>query len=236
MTFEQAYRKLEEECRRMAEADEQSGTDCIFLPNIEPSGPVDYVLVGMEPSLLGFAKDKEDAQRQIDDEGFRNFCGVWVLHRPVREYLCRHGETYYITDLAKGAMPTKSPGAGNKEKYERWYPLFEKELGLVAKPEAKIISIGNTVGQFLLKKGLYGHSGTIPHYGALAARYWGKETLGREAEYEEFKAGVFNKPDGTPLSDARKKLMFDYKVRFDRIRNQDQTGWRYWQQKWHQQM
>ena len=39
-------------------------------------------------------------------------------------------------------MPTNSTGAGSQDKYERWFPLLEKELGLVAKSDAKIISIG----------------------------------------------------------------------------------------------
>ena len=235
MTFEQSYKKLEEEFRRRAKEDEQTGIDSIFLPNILPSGPVDYVLVGMEPSLRGWARDKEDAEKKIE-KGFRNFTGVWILHCPVKEYLCRNGETYYITDLAKGAMLTSSPSAGDMQKYERWYPLLEKELGLVAKPDAKIISIGHAVGRFLFEKGLYGHAGTIPHYSAQAARYWGTEIPGRDDEYRDFEARVVNRADGKPLSDAQKKLWFDYKVRFERIRDQGTSGWRRWQQEWQRQL
>ena len=232
MTFKEAYRVLEGEFRQRVEEDNRHWNfESIFLPNVEPAGPVDYVLVGMEPSLGGWADDLEDAQRKIDG-GFRNFCGVWILHHPVREYLCRDGETYYVTDLAKGAMQTNSPGAGNRKKYELWYPLFEEELGLVAKPEAKIISIGVTVGRFLSEKGLYGHAGMIPHYSTQAARYWGGERAGREPEYDEFAAAVHKLPDGTPLSNAQRRLMFDYRVRFERIRNQDTSGWRHRQQKW----
>ena len=157
---------------------------------------MDYVLVGMEPSLGGFAKGKGDArleyaQRRID-QGFRNFCGVWILHYPVRTFLCQDGESYYVTDLAKGAMLTNETSAGSEKKYDEWYPLLEKELGLVAKPDAKIISIGNRVGQFLSKKGLYGHVGTIPHYSGRAARYWGKEIEGtkRKSEYKQFAARI----------------------------------------------
>ena len=119
---------------------------------------MDYVLVGMEPSLGGFAKGKRDAkleyaQRRMD-QGFRNFCGVWILHYPVRTSLCQDGESYYVTDLAKGAMLTNEKSAGSEKKYDEWYPLLEKELGLVAKPDAKIISIRNKVGQLLSKMGL----------------------------------------------------------------------------------
>ena len=51
MTFEEAYSALEDDFRQRVEEDKQSGVKCIFLPNVEPIGPVDYVLVGMEPSL-----------------------------------------------------------------------------------------------------------------------------------------------------------------------------------------
>ena len=223
MTFKQAYKRLEEEFSQRVDEDEHLGIESIFLPNIEPTGPVDYVLVGMEPSLGVWGKNLDKARKKIE-EGFKNFSDVWILHCPVKNYLCPDGETYYLTDLAKGAMLTSSPSAGNNEKYEHWYPLLEREMKLVAKPDAKIISIGTKVGLFLLGKGIYGHAGMIPHYSATAARYWGKEIPGRQAEFEEFRAGVHKRPDGTTLSEPQKKLMFDYKIRFERIRNQNWTG------------
>ena len=154
----------------------------------------------MEPSLGGWAKGKgegllKDAQETID-RGFRNFCGVWSLHVPVRNYLCTDGDTYYLTDLAKGAMLTGDPGAGDEGKYQDWYPLLEKELGLVAKPEAKIISIGRKVGGFLSKMGLYGHVGNIMHYSGQASGHWGTEIQGplRMAEYKEFSEELTSVP------------------------------------------
>ena len=259
MTFDQAYRELEEEFRQRVEEDNKRWRfESILLPNVEPAGPVDYVLIGMEPSLGGFAKGKGDARiayaQSLIDEGFRNFCGVWILHHPVRNYLCPDGGTYYVTDLAKGAMLTKEEGAGSEEKYDEWYPLLEKELGLVAKPDAKIISIGNKVGQFLSKKGLYGHVGTIPHYSGRAARYFGKEITNekRKSEYQGFAAGIQTlsgyscspnhvwardcKSDEATPTERQKKLMFDYKVRFERLREQERSGWKYWQLKWQRQM
>ena len=258
MTFEEAYSALEDDFRQRVEEDKQSGVKCIFLPNVEPIGPVDYVLVGMEPSLGGFAKGKgyarlEYAQRKID-LGFRIFCEVWILHYPVRTFLCQDGESYYVTDLAKGAMLTNEKSAGSEKKYGEWYPLLEKELGLVAKPDAKIISIGNRVGQFLSKKGLYGHVGTIPHYSGRAARYWGKEIEGtkRKSEYKQFAAriqaisGCFCIPnhacerDGEPVkatpTEPQRRFLFDYKVRFEHIRDQDKSGWRHWQREWERRM
>ena len=119
MIFEQAYKELEDDFRQRVEKDKQSGRESIFLPNIRPTAPVDYVLVGMEPSLGRWARVKgksrlEDAQKRID-QGFRNFCAVWILHYPVRTYLCQDGESYYVTDLAKGAMLTNEEGAGSEK-------------------------------------------------------------------------------------------------------------------------
>ena len=47
MTFEEAYSALEDDFRHRVEKDKQSGMKCIFPHNVEPEGPVDYVLVGM---------------------------------------------------------------------------------------------------------------------------------------------------------------------------------------------
>ena len=252
MTFEDAYGQLEKEFEKRVEEDNGRWKFAsIFLPNVAPKAPVDYVLVAMEPSLKGWAKDILDAQQKIG-KGFRNFCGVWQLYFPAEKYLCREGERYYLTDLAKGAMATNSEGAGSKEKYEAWYPLLEEELGLVAKPDAKIISIGSKVGRFLSEKGLYGHAGTIPHYSGSGAGYFGKEIPGRKEEYREFAGeiktipGYSRKPghscetDHVPStitpSESRKKLLFDYKIRFGRIRDPERSGWRRRQQEWQYRM
>ena len=242
MTFEEAYRELEKEFEERVEKDNNRWKfESIFLPNVTPKGPVDYVLVGMEPSLGRWAEDLEEARRKIKDECFRNFHGTRkdsTLHYCIETYLCPGGETYYLTDLAHGAMLTSSPGAGNTDKYEAWYPLFEKELGLVAKPGAKIISIGVKVGQFLSAKGLYGHAGTIPHYSNNAIRYFGKEIARHKAAYRKFSEGLDPLPEGTTLSltESRKKLMFDYKIRFERIRKQERSGWQRRQQHWQRRM
>ena len=119
---------------------------------------------------------------------------------------------------------------------------------LVAKPDAKIISVGGRVGSFLLKKGLYGHVGTVPHYSGQAAGHWGHEIPGREREFKRFKSelgGIHSwthKPyqscdagheymEVSP-TDTQAKLLFDYQVRFKRIRQQERTGWRQQQREW----
>ncbi len=248
MTFEQAYLELEQEFRRRVADDcRQWKFESVYLPNVAPQIPVDYVLVAMEPSLKGWANDLEDARKRIN-RGFKNFCGVWQLHYPVGKYLCQDGETFYLTDLAKGAMATGSPGAANEEKYDAWYPLLEKELGLVAKPDAKIISVGGRVGGFLSKKGLYGHVGTVPHYSGQAAGHRGQEIPGREREFKKFRSELGDIPSWTHKpyqscdtghecrvvkpTETQAKLLFDYQVRFERIRRQEQTGWRKQQREW----
>ena len=233
MTFEQKYAKLEEQFRCQVALDEKRwGVESVYLPTVEPSGPVDFVLVAMEPSSMG-ARSKDEAQRLID-EGFRNFCNStedFILHFCARNYLCRSGETYHVTDLAKGTMPTKDKAAGNPAKYEDWYPLFEKEFRLVAKPNAGIISIGKPVGQFLSEKGLRGHAGTILHYSPQAIRHRRRAIVGREAEYAQFASSLHELPQGRgwsepkeaiPLSESRKQLVFNYKVSFEHFRDWNQ--------------
>ena len=235
MDFSEAYEELERDFRqRVVEDMRLFSGDMIFLPNVNPEAPVDYVLVGMEPSLRGWAKDLVEARRKIE-EGFRNFGGSPkddLLHYCIFEYLCGRESTYYLTDLAKGAMETTSPAAGDMKKYELWYPLLEKELGLVAKPDAKVISIGGKVGGFLARKGLYGHAGSISHYSTTASGYRGREVAGREKEFAEFRTRMEHLPNGKAITESQKKLMFDYKVMFGRIRRRDETGWLRWHEKW----
>lgn len=227
MTFEQKYAKLEEKFRRQVARDEKRwDVESVYLPTVVPSGPVDFVLVAMEPSMGG--KSKEEMQRWID-EGARNFCNSpedFILHFCARNYLCRNGETYHVTDLAKGAMPTKATAAGNAEKYEDWYPLFEKELKLIAQPNARIISIGKEVGRFLSGKRLRGHAGTILHYSPQAIPHRRRAIVGRKAEYEQFASSLRELPKGEscsepqkaiPLSESRKQLAFTYKVCFEHL-------------------
>ena len=227
MTFENAYENLEKEFAARVEEDNRDFEERvkrgdyrgIYLPNVMPTGKVDYVLVGMEPSLGGFAKDSFDACKQIAG-GFRNFNGVEILHYSIRAYLCRPGETYYLTDLAKGAMLTRSPDAGSTKKYEAWYPFLEKELKLVAKSGAKIIAIGARVGGFLSKKKPSGYAGAIPHYSTQAISHWGKKIISREKKYENFASAL----SYSKWTESERKLLFDYKILFERIRDEKALG------------
>jgi hypothetical protein len=67
MTFHDAYHDLEDRFRARAEADGD-----IYLPNVEPSGPVEYVFIAIEPSLGRWAGSPHEAKGKVKD-GFRNF-------------------------------------------------------------------------------------------------------------------------------------------------------------------
>ena len=151
-------------------------------------------------------------------------------------------------------MPTNEEGSGNEKKYDEWYPLLEKELGLVAKPDVKIISIGNKVGQFLSKMGL-----TVTLGRFLTLQVEPHATEGKKSRAGRGSLNTGSSPLGSTqslrcscspnrgcerdrepvketLTEQQTRLMFDYKVRFDRIREQGRSGWRHWQREWERRM
>ena len=68
-----------------------------FLPNIAPDGPVDYVLIAMEPSFGGGSGEQPPG----DEHSPKNFSGSlqdFILHFCIKEYLC-----------ARASDPTTSP-------------------------------------------------------------------------------------------------------------------------------
>ena len=106
MTFDRAYDDLESEFKDMVKEEKVLGFESIFLPNRKPKQRVDFVLVGMEPSLRPWAKNLDHAKKRIK-EGFRNFQGCVcnsILHFCIETYLNIGRESYYLTDLAQGAM------------------------------------------------------------------------------------------------------------------------------------
>ena len=72
MTFAQAYRELECKFKARVDLDKHiHGIESVFLSNVEPTGQVDYVLVGMEPGLN--AMDLKTAEKKIDEGTFENW-------------------------------------------------------------------------------------------------------------------------------------------------------------------
>ena len=245
MTFTQAYSELEDKFKSMVDLDDRChDIKSLFLPNVEPTGQVDYVLVGMEPGLSGCDKDFETAKKKIAESKCENWgrCPqTSTLVFAVWKYLCGKDKTkYYFTDLAHGTMKAGSKGTKDPSKYERWYPLFEEELALVAKPNAKIISIGNTVSKFLAEKGLHGQAGMVAHPAPMGLGSAGKTILANKERWDKFLQDTASKdmdqfPTKVNKTHAQQKRLFDYMIGFERIRNQEETGWvaqsREWQRR-----
>ena len=247
MTFREKYKAIESKFEEQVDCDNreldiQSGYVCNFIP----PGPVDYVLIAMEPSTGGPRKmpAKHVAHSQID----RNFSlsvEDFILHFSIRQYLCQSGKTYHLTDLAKGGMKTKK-AAVTLQRYERWYPLLEEELRLLTKPEGtRIIAIGKTVEYFLSNKSLCKRVESVLHYTPTAAGHrkkaiepWREHFQGfcqsfDKSAFEESIRDVLKdadmdsyidccRPKGRKpyeLTESRMKLLFYYKNKFLQLQN-----------------
>lgn len=185
--FHNSYRQLEDRMKARAEADGD-----IFLPNPEPSGPVEYVLICMEPSLGWWARSAEEARSRVE-AGFRNFLfsiEVIILHYCVRRYLCGSGQTYHITDLSKGAMLVNRADDERDQRYERWYELLQQEIDLCATPTARIIAVGNVVAHQLERQGFKRSFRQIIHYSTQAVSARSARIVGREESFQAFKDSV----------------------------------------------
>lgn len=182
--FDRDFEALEEKFRNQAEEDGD-----VFLPSIKPHGKVDFVLIGAEPSLGSWAKDKREAREKIS-QGFRDFSfslGDFILHYCARAYLCQGERSYHVTDLSKGAMLVKKAGENHTERYSRWHDLLMAEWELVSKESTRVISIGGSAAKFLKGKAPL-VSKTILHHSNQAAKYRARCVKGRESQFREFAA------------------------------------------------
>lgn len=247
MTFQQRYAALEDEFRGQIKQDNEwfksKGMQrSYYLPNIEPEGPADFILVGMEPS--GSADESDPSLCHEKPVCPRNFsCSIedFILHFCIRKYLFADKQTYHITDVAKGGMPTQQAHKTAGKRWEEWYPLLCQELKLVAKPDAPVIAVGKGVGDFLKRKETRDYKGSLLHFSnnANIARTIAPQLL--YEQYKEFsttlrwddvvhnasdvmKGGEFDKWRSQTLqrlkrgeSESRKMLMFTYKCQFDAI-------------------
>jgi len=218
----------------------------VYLPNFTPVGPVDAVLIGMEPSLGWWARTPAEAATKIA-AGFRNF--MWspedfILHYAARRFLCSAGGSYHITDISKGAMTVKKAHIDRRARYARWAVLLDKEVRLIAKPSAHIIAIGRNVCSFLERNGLDREVKSIMHYSALASAARNAAVIGREAEFRAFaemlsiqdivdvaakimqensisaamSAETIARLRKATLSESRRKLAFIYSTAFANLR------------------
>ena len=243
MTFKQKYEALEQRFKEQVEKDNRDlKIEGGYVHNFVPRGPVDYVLIAMEPSTGVLGKDRKDPY-EID----RNFSWSvedFILHHCIRNWLCRDGESYHLTDLAKGGMKTRLAGVERRRRYDRWYDLLTEELRLLSKGRGtRIITIGKVVADYLEDKHLCGRVERILHYTRNAASHRDREIRPWQEDFLEFSRSVNkdsfqqtieevledadmcsyanHRPEGGGtynLTESRKKLMFLYKMRFSELR------------------
>jgi hypothetical protein len=155
---ETAYAKLEDDFRKQVQVDrlKYKCDDIVFLPLfIKPTHKVEYVFISMEPSLTKLWADpprRSTAESQIE-KGFRNFMPDrfedTIVHYCATKYLCTGGQTYYITDMSKGATSLAIAKQNREERWVEWFPLLMKELDIIAKNDATIFTLGNGVFDFI---------------------------------------------------------------------------------------
>ena len=106
-SFHAKYRELEERMKALAESEGD-----VFLPNTEPEGPVQYVLICMEPSLGRWARSADEARSKVE-AGFRNFLFSmedFILHFCARLHLCKPKDLQPVCRSHRGAMLIKRAG------------------------------------------------------------------------------------------------------------------------------
>lgn len=254
LDFAQKYEELEKCLKKQVRRDRKRlrCDDIVYLPQfIRPNRPVDYIFIAMEPSLTtkwaGKRPNRKDGEAAIK-KGFRNYLpaslGGCFLHYCAKNYLCTRGQTYYITDMSKGAMPVDKAKHKRKERWEEWFPLLKKELELVAKQDAIVFAMGREVERFLTKKREQGEFDYrlqyLLHPSNQAAGARQECIAGRKSEFNKFKqtmtkeklekfASKILSKDSTKwakrrakerlesknLTDSWKMLMFCYKLTFE---------------------
>ena len=256
MGFTERYAELEAKFRQQVVDDWQHGIGSLYWPVIPPKGPVDYVLISMEPS-----DRQKHGEPTVNDQKsvppYNQAAGTenYLFNHCVREYLCQGNETYHLTDLAKGALSVKRAKINAEAKYERWYPLLEKELQLVWKPgKTRIIAVGRTPQSFLRDKRLCERLDRVLHYNPQGVGWAKRKSRQWEDEFEDFDRGIrgeeFEESVRALLKDVesperideivnvggggsrckltpgRRWLMFYYKNRFNEIReSRDSILW-----------
>lgn len=189
--FQEKYQDLAIEMQKQAELE-----GAIFLPNMEPKKPANFIFICMEPSIGRWARTSEVGKRKVD-AGFRNFTSSFeaiIFHFCVQQYLCKTNETYHFTDISKGAMTIESANTDRVDRYKRWHGLLLSELKLVAAPDAKIFAVGKAVAYYLENAGAQSRFPylfqPIIHYSSLAGKARAEGIIGHEKDFEKFRGSV----------------------------------------------
>ena len=169
-----------------------------YLPYLAPRAPVDFVLVAKIPSISEKEAEVTPYGKYPKLEPYVNLLlsmGDLILNYGAHRYLCKSGETYYLTDLGKCAMPAKdAKGKTQEGEFNFWYPKFLEELKLVAKPDATVIPVGSGTGNFLKRKNEEGQGG-FPFRLANPILHWSRAAISAArmasslfpVEWKEFK-------------------------------------------------
>ena len=260
MSFSQRYEDLERKfCKQVQKDFDCCGLESVMLRNIQPDGPVDFILIAQEPARGGqtLTGIRPSDWECVKDRENRNFCGHvydFMFHYCVKNYLCGEDQTYYLTDLSKGAMSVKQAAATSHETYIRWYPLLVEELNLLAKPgQTQVIAIGGKVRSFLRRRKQFKGIDRVIHYSRAANGARARAVRPYLYEFPEFaemlkfddildmtedvlcqaKYSEKSRKDkirvlchGSRLTDTRKKSVFYYKKRFEELKNSKGLIWK----------
>jgi hypothetical protein len=242
--FHAVYQDLELRWKAQADAEGR-----VYLPNAEPSGPVDYLFIDQEPSFGSWALDTGNAKQRVE-AGFLNYVspgrrpslGNYAMPFAIQHYLCEPGQQYFITDISKGAMLVEEAKIDQTERWDRWYSLLLEEVRLVAKPGAPIFAFGKSVEEYLVRRRFPRPVTSVLHYSPLAASHRDACVKGREESFRQFKVSI--SPElllatakrvlqpvsadvrdyavarlaRTQLSESALKLIFCYKLAFERYK------------------
>ena len=148
-TFREKYDALQHQWRKRAKDHGHH-----YLKYVAPRDPADFVLVAKMTSIgeKGVAETEPGCYPAIDPPHFNLHVslGDLILNYGAHRHLCKPGETYYLTDLGKCAIPPgRAKGKLQDNEFHDWYPILLEELKLVAKPNATVVPVGGATGNFL---------------------------------------------------------------------------------------
>ena len=229
-----AYRELESDFQKQVAEDSETikaeikaEVDAVYFPIAIPEEPVDYVFVAMEPSLRGNTPTKlreriERGERLFDTSTPR----LPLFMQGIKRFLCGDGQTFLVTDIAKGAMLARVANIKRDERYLEWYPLLLREIEILAKSTSPVIAVGNKSESFLKAQGMDREVYKVPHYSRVAVRHWQKKAEAHGEWYETFKQNNFGPGItwDTNITESQKQLLFSYYLAIEDIRASINAG------------
>ncbi len=224
-----AYRELESDFERQVAKDLktikaiQAEVEVVYFPIALPKEPVDYVFVAMEPSYPAGLKERIAEGERLFNTSTEP---LPTFMQAIKRFLCSEGQTFLVTDLAKGAMLPSVAHIKRNERYQEWYPLLLREIEILAKSTAHVIAVGNKVESFLKAQGMKREVYKVPHYSRQAVRHWKRKAEAHGEFYETFKQNNFGSglPWDTNIPESHKQLLFSYHLAIEDIRASTNTG------------